>query len=151
MNNIRLEKEIEAWARQQLPVYEFMDLNILSVSGGLYKCFVPLSANTGNHIKTVHAAFQWASAEILGGLVVLANRKDDKYVPVVKSLNIEFNQPALTDIVSEAAFSMGQVEEMNAALATSGRYDFELASVIKDSGDKVVAEALGHYAVRLMG
>ena len=128
-----------------------MNLKVLSVADGLYKCFVPLSVNTGNHINTGHAAFQWASAEILGGLVVLSNRKDDKYVPVVRSLSIEFKQPALTDITSEAVFSMEQVEEMNTALESTGRYDFELASVIKDSEDRVVAEALGLYAVRTIG
>ena len=151
MNIMTPENEIEVWARENLPVYEFINLKVLSVSEGLYKCFVPLSVNTGNHINTVHAAFQWASAEILGGLIVLSNRKDDKYVPVVKNLSIEFKQPARTDITSEAMFSLEQVEEMNTALESSGRYDFELASVIKDSEGKVVAETLGRYAVRTMG
>ena len=146
-----IENEIEGWARENLPIYEFMDLKVLSVSDGLYKCFVPLSGNTGNHIKTVHAAFQWASAEILGGLAVLSTRKEDKYVPVVKSLSIEFKRPALTDITSEALFSSKQVEVMNTALESTGRYDFDLASVIRDSEGEVVAEALGQYAVRILG
>ena len=146
-----IENEIEGWARENLPIYEFMDLKVLSVSDGLYKCFVPLSGNTGNHIKTVHAAFQWASAEILGGLAVLSTRKEDKYVPVVKSLSIEFKRPALTDITSEALFSSKQVEVMNTALESTGRYDFDLASVIRDREGEVVAEALGQYAVRILG
>ena len=146
-----IENEIEGWARENLPIYEFMDLKVLSVSDGLYKCFVPLSGNTGNHIKTVHAAFQWASAEILGGLAVLSTRKEDKYVPVVKSLSIEFKRPALTDITSEAQFSSKQVKVMNTALESTGRYDFDLASVIRDREGEVVAEALGQYAVRILG
>ena len=146
-----IENQIEDWARENLPIYEFMGLKVLSVSDGLYKCFVPLSDNTGNHIKTVHAAFQWASAEILGGLAVLSTRKDDKYVPVVKSLSIEFKRPALTDITSEAQFSSKQVKVMNTALESTGRYDFDLASVIRDSEGEVVAEASGQYAVRTLG
>ena len=146
-----IENELEDWARANLPIYEFMDLKVLSVSEGLYQCFVPLSRNTVNHIKTVHAAFQWASAEILGGLAVLSTRKDEKYVPVVKSLDIEFKRPALTSITSEALFSSKQVDLMNTALESTGRYDFELASVIKDSEGEVVAEALGRYAVRTLG
>jgi acyl-coenzyme A thioesterase PaaI-like protein len=77
-----IEQEIEQWAKSTLPVYEFMDLGVVSVSEGVYQCFVPLTKNTGNHINTVHAAFQWASAEILGGLVVLTKRSEEKYVPV---------------------------------------------------------------------
>jgi acyl-coenzyme A thioesterase PaaI-like protein len=145
-----IENELEDWARDNLPIYGFMDLKVLSVSKGFYQCFVPLSVNTGNHIKTVHAAFQWASAEILGGLAVLSTRKDDKYVPVVKSLSIDFKRPALTDITSEARFSREQADLMNTALESTGRYDFELASVIRDSEGEVVAEALGHYAVRTL-
>ncbi len=145
-----IEQDIEQWAKSTLPVYEFMDLSVVSVSNGVYQCFVPLTKNTGNHINTVHAAFQWASAEILGGLVVLTKRSEEKYVPVVKSLNIEFKRPALSDITSEALFSEKEVEMMNSALAASGRYDFELSSIIRDADGEVVAEATGCYAVRTL-
>jgi acyl-CoA thioesterase FadM len=79
---------------------------------------------------------------------VLSNRPDEKYVPVVKSLDIDFKRPALTDLTSEAYFSDEEVEVMNTALASTGRYDFTLRSVIRDANDEVVAEATGCYAVR---
>ena len=143
-----IEEQLEQWVKKNLPIYEFMGLKIDSVSNGIYRCSVPLTRNTGNHINTVHAAFQWASAEILGGLVVLSKQPDEKYVPVVKSLDIDFKRPALTDITSEAYFSDEEVEVMNTALASTGRYDFTLRSVIRDADDEVVAEATGCYAVR---
>jgi acyl-coenzyme A thioesterase PaaI-like protein len=146
-----IESELEDWARGSMPIYDFMGLKVLSVSEGLYKCFVPLTASTGNHIKTVHGVFQWASAEVVGGLAVISTRKNDKYVPIAKSLNINFKQPAFTDITAEALFSSKQAEAMNVALESAGRYDFELTSVIRDSEGEVVAEALGHYAVRELG
>ena len=142
------EKEVEDWAKSNLPVYEFMGLKVTSVSDGVYSCFVPLNANTGNHISTVHAAFQWAAAEILGGLVVLTKRTNTRYVPVVKSLDIEFKRPALSGITSEARFSDEEVGTMNAALESTGRYDFELNAVIRNIQSDVVAEATGRYAVR---
>jgi acyl-coenzyme A thioesterase PaaI-like protein len=97
--------------------------------------------------KTIHAAFQWAAAEMLGGLVVLSNRTNDKYVPDVKSLSIDFIQPALTDVTSEAVFSNEQVKAMNTAMESVGRYGFDLASVIRDTEDKIVAEARGSCTV----
>jgi acyl-coenzyme A thioesterase PaaI-like protein len=151
ITTMSIESELDDWVRELLPIYDFVGLKVLCVSEGLYKCFVPLSGNTGNHIKTVHAAFQWASAEILGGLAVLSTRKDDKYVPVVKGLSIEFKRPALTDITSEALFTSKQVEVMNISLESTGRYDFELASTLRDSAGEVVAEAIGQYAVRTLG
>ena len=144
------EQEIEAWAKSNLPIYEYMGLEVTSVSDGIYSCFLPLNPNTGNHIGTVHAAFQFAAAEILGGLVVLTKRTDTRYVPVVKSLNIEFIRPALSGIRSEARFSDEQVEAMNLALESTGRYDFDLNSVIRNAQGDVVAEDTGCYSVRTM-
>jgi len=146
----RIETALESWVRAQLPLYEFMDLEITSVSDGLYQCRVPLGRNTGNHVNTFHAALQFAAAEILGGLIVLSRRSDEKYVPVVKRLDIEYRRPALSDITAEVRFADAQVEVMNAALATDGRYDFELRPVIRDAAGEVVAEATGYYAVRTM-
>ena len=146
---MQMERKLEEWARINLPIYDFMDLTVISVSDGFYQCSVPRSKNTTNHIKTIHAAFQWASAEILGGLVVLSTRASEKYVPVVKSLNIEFKRPALTDITSEAHFSREQVKMMNASMQSESRYDFELGCLIRDDHGDVVAEAIGQYAVRV--
>lgn len=143
-----IEKELEAWARDALRVYDYMDLEVISVTNGVYQCFVPLNRNTGNHVNTVHAAFQWAAAEVLGGLIVLSNRPEDKYVPVVRSMSIEFQRPALSGITSEAMFPDRRVEAMIASLESTGRHDFELCSVVRDADGEVVAETTGRYAVR---
>ena len=143
-----VENELEQWARKNLPVYEFMDLKVDSVSNGVYRCSVPLTQNTGNHINTVHAALQWASAEMLGGLVVLANRPDEKFVPVLRSLDIEFKRPARSDITAEARFTDDEVDAMVSALRTAGRYDFELCALIRDIDGEIVAEARACYAIR---
>ncbi|MBN2569308.1 MAG: YiiD C-terminal domain-containing protein [Deltaproteobacteria bacterium] len=145
-----IEKDIEAWLKSNLPVYDFMDFTIISASNGLYKCLVPLNKNTGNHINTVHAAFQWASAEMLGGIAVLATRSSKKYVPVVRNMYIEFIAPASTDICSEALFSNQDAEKMNLHMKNSGHYDFELSSNIKNTDGKVVAKAKSTYAVKIM-
>jgi hypothetical protein len=63
---------------------------------------------------------------------------------------LEFKRPALSDITSEALFSEKDVEIMNSALAASGRYDFELSSIIRDTSGEIVAAATGCYAVRTM-
>jgi acyl-coenzyme A thioesterase PaaI-like protein len=144
------EKELEEWAKTFMPVYHFMDITVDSVTDGLYRCTVPLNTNTGNHINTVHAAFQWAAVEMFGGLVVLTKRSREDYVPVVRNLEIEFLQPAFTDISSEAFFSDRDVEKMNLAMKNYGRYDFELSSTIKNTDCEIVAKAKGTYAIRIL-
>lgn len=143
-----VEEELEKWAKTNFPIYEYMGLKIVSASNGLYQCSVPLTINTGNHFNTVHAAFQWASAEILGGLIVFSNRPDEKYVPVVRSMEIEFKSPARSGITAEACFTDAEVEVMVASLKSSGRYDFELRVTIRDVAEEIVAESKASYAVR---
>ena len=63
----------------------------------------------------------------------------------------EFKRPALSGITSGAFFSSERVQEMNVALESDGRQDFELTSVNKDIHDEVVAETSGCYAVRILG
>jgi len=136
------------WLKANCPIYEYMDLTINSMSNEFYSCSVPMNAATGNHINTVHAAFQWASAEMIGGLAVLACRSSESFVPVVRGVNIVFKKPATSAIVAEAHFSDADAKKMNEALETGGRYDFELDVTIKNTSGEVVAEATGSYAVR---
>lgn len=72
-------------------------------------------------------------------------------MPVIRSLNIEFKKPAMTDIITEAYFSEQDAEKMNTAMESDGRYDFELKINIKNASGEIVSEVKGSYAIRLMG
>jgi hypothetical protein len=97
----------------------------------------------------MHAALQWASAEVLGGLIVAASGIDlAKYLAVVKSFHIEFKKPATSAIVGEARFSDSDMNAMLRRLDDHGRCDFELDAYIKDEAGETVAQGRGVYAIR---
>ena len=81
---------------------------------------------------------------------MLSNRPDKKYVPVVRSLDIKFMRPALSDITAETRFPDDRVEAMVSSLKATGRHDFGLCAVIRDADGEVVAETKACYAVRTM-
>lgn len=141
--------EVENWTKVDMPLYEFMDLRISDGRDGFYRCYVPLNEKTGNHINTFHAALQFAAAEILGGVVVYLNRASEKYIPVVKSLNIQFKKAAETDIFTEVFFSEQDAGNMNEAMETEGRYDFDLEINIKNTSGEIVSIVNGAYAIRV--
>jgi len=144
-----LEEKIERDLRRDLPVYEYMDLRIESASNGVYRCAVPLNEGNTNHFHTIHAAIQWAVAEVLGGLVWAEWKPaEGDFIPVVKRFEIDFKRPAFTRIVAETRFSAEQAQTLRAALAAEGRHDFELGSVIRNDAGETVAEAKGTYAIR---
>ena len=144
-----IESRLERYLRENLRLYEFMDVSVESASDGIYRCRVPLSAKTQNHFHTIHAALQWATAELLGGLVWNVIRpRDGDYVPVVRRFEIDFKRPAYGDVIAETRVSEARGESMRAEIAEKGLLDFELESELRTLEGVTVAKALGFYAVR---
>ncbi|MEM8942030.1 MAG: DUF4442 domain-containing protein, partial [Pseudomonadota bacterium] len=96
------ESRVESRLRELLPLYKHIDLTIESVSGGVFRCKIPLNEANKNHFGTVHAALQFAVAEVLGGLVGESlGVLNDQHVGVVKNFEIHFKKPATTDVIAE--------------------------------------------------
>lgn len=142
------EAKIQAFLRELIPLYQHVGLVIESASNGVYRCSLPLNDRTKNHLQTVHAAIQWASAEVLGGLVIAVNFRDSSLFVAVRSMTIEFLRPARSEIVAEVVFADEQVEDIRHQLETKGDVDFEVRAVVRDSSQREVATTVGQYVVR---
>ena len=144
-----LESKLQRNLRANLPIYEYMDLRIESASNGIYRCMVPMIENNMNHFRTIHAALQWAAAEVLGGLVwTLSKPEEGDFVPVVRRFEIDFERPAFGDIVAETRFPKDQSDTMRSELKSKGRYDFVLESEIRNLDEETLAVGKGFYAIR---
>ena len=143
-----LKQHYQQAARDACPIYTFLDLQVESIEGGIYRSRTPLNDNTKNHVNIFHAGPMWMTAEYLGGLIAAHNLDDPKYQPVIAGLNITFLRPAMTDITAETEFSPADVLTMKTALESTGRFSYTLHIVIKDTTGKVVAEADGQYVVK---
>jgi len=143
-----LKQHYQQAARDACPIYTFLDLQVESIEGGIYRSRTPLNDNTKNHVNIFHAGPMWMTAEYLGGLIAAHNLDDPKYQPVIAGLNITFLRPAMTDITAETEFSPADALAMKTALESTGRFSYTLHIVIKDTAGKVVAEADGQYVVK---
>ena len=143
-----LKQHYQQAARDACPIYTFLDLQVESIEGGIYRSRMPLNDNTKNHVNIFHAGPMWMTAEYLGGLIATHNLDDPKYQPVIAGLNITFLRPAMTDITAETEFSPADALTMKTALESTGRFFYTLHIVIKDTTGKVVAEADGQYVVK---
>ena len=90
----------------------------------------------------------WMTAEYLGGLIAADNLSNPKYQPVIAGLNIKFLRPAMTDIPAETEFTAADAAAMKKALESTGRIEFTIHIVVRDTAGKVVAEADGDYVVK---
>jgi acyl-coenzyme A thioesterase PaaI-like protein len=143
-----LKQHYQQAARDACPIYTFLDLQVESIEGGIYRSRTPLNDNTKNHVNIFHAGPMWMTAEYLGGLIAAHNLDDPKYQPVIAGLNITFLRPAMTDITAETEFSPADALTMKTALESTGRFSYTLHIVIKDTTGKVLAEADGQYIVK---
>lgn len=141
-------KQIEATVKQVLPLAKFMDVKVLSAADGDYRCRVPLNEQTKNHFNSVHAAIQWAGAELLGGLIWIQNQPGSNYRFVMREMTIRFLKPAMDDIEACAQFDDAQINAMKSDLQETGRHDFELEAEIKNKNGDVLATTTGCYAIR---
>ena len=143
-----LKQHYQQAARDACPIYTFLDLQVESIEGGIYRSRTPLNDNTKNHVNIFHAGPMWMTAEYLGGLIAAHNLDDPKYQPVIAGLNITFLRPAMTDITAETEFSPADALAMNTELEATCSFSYKLHIVIKQNDGNMVAETDGHSVIK---
>jgi len=145
------ETEVEAALRRIFPIYQHAGLAVESVRDGIYRVRLPLNRENGNHMNTVHAALQWAAAEVLGGLVVMAVfglEQLDKMYGAVQSVSIDFQRPARSSIVAEALFGEREARQIKQMIRDGQDATFRLNAVVRDESGATVAVTEAAYIVR---
>lgn len=146
MNN--RQYDVSQWHAMEQNIFQHMGLRFVMESDGTYRTWAPLNDKTGNHVGTFHAAFQFALAEAIGGIVTFENRASESYVPLVKHVSMDFKKPATTDLFAITRFTDQDVDTMNQAMQENGRFDFTLAIDIQDLDGKTVSVMTAVYAIR---
>lgn len=140
--------QIDSLLRQLVPLYEHMDVRVELPGDGVYRVTAPMRKELSSHVGTMHPAFQWAAAELLGGLVALDVFPGlEGIFLVVKGVNIEFLRPARTDVVATCTFPSAAAQALRDAVA-GGEGTFDLEMTVEDQAGETVARATGQYLVR---
>ncbi|MBU0800602.1 MAG: DUF4442 domain-containing protein, partial [Alphaproteobacteria bacterium] len=142
---------VDAMLRRLCPLYGHIDLHVDAMHDGVYRCRVPLNAQNGNHLNTVHAAVKWAAAEMLGGLVAMRiiRSEDPTAVHVaVQSMSIDFQRPARSAIIAEAMFHESDAERIERGIRRGENETFRLNAVIRTARGETVAITEAAYVIR---
>lgn len=142
------EARIETRLKHNFPIYDYVGLEIESVRDGIYRCAVPLRESNVNHIATVHAAIQWAAAEVLGGMVVMSVFGSEPVFAVVTNVTIDFTRPARSAITAEALFASADAAQLRATFESDGEAEFSLRALIRGEDGSEVAATSAEYLVR---
>jgi len=130
---------IEAIRRSGIEVVECRD--------GHAKLRMPLAGNT-NHVGMMYAGPLFTLGEVSGGAAFLVAMDYNKFFPIVKSVNIRFLKPAVSDVTLEVEMDGGEAARVQGEAEEKGKADFDLDLEIKDSTDTVVALVSGRWQIR---
>jgi len=145
------EAAVEATIRRLCPLYAQIDLSVESVRDGIYRCRVPLNRANGNHLNTIHAAIQWAAAEMLGGLVairIIGPERLNAMHAAVQSVSIDFKRPARTAIIAEALFDEQEAREIKQLIDDGKDATFRVNAVVRSESGETVAATEAVYVLR---
>jgi len=145
------EIDIQAALHEYFPLYRHIGLVVETARDGWYRCSLPFEPKNTNHIGTIHAALQWAAAEVLGGLVVFASFELSEFGQVYAAVcgaTVEFMRPARTSITAEAFLEPKENERIRQEVLAGREARFSLDVGVHSTSGEVVAKFRGDYIVR---
>lgn len=151
MNAGAAEREIQDLLYRVCPLYAHMGLTVEFARDGRYRCRVPLSPQNINHLGTVHAALQWALAEVLGGLAVLSIFPPARFATLYAAVTwaeSEFLKPARGELIAESRLDGAEQDRVRQAVDAGDEGRFGLATTVGLDDGTVVAQLRARYIVR---
>lgn len=151
MNAGAAEREIQELLYRVCPLYAHMGLSVEHARDGLYRCRVPLTPENINHLGTVHAALQWALAEVLGGLAILSIFPPARFASLYAAVTwaeSEFVRPARGALIAESRLDSAQQDRIRSAVERGEEGGFGLHTTVSLEDGTVVANLSAKYIVR---
>jgi thioesterase domain-containing protein len=142
-------KVVADYCQNGIPAIQRTGLTITDISERYVKVKMPLEGNA-NHIGMMYAGSLFSIGEISGGVIHGASFDTEKYVPLVKEVNIRFRRPALTDVTLEVSITKEEADRIQTEAAQNGKADFSLDLEIKDAAGEVVSIVHGTWQIRKM-
>ena len=113
------------------------------------KLVMPLEGNV-NHINMMYAGSLFTLGEINGGVIHICAFDIQKFVPIVKEINIRFRRPAFTDITVEVSLEKEEADRIEKEAEEKGKADFEMELNLVDANGEVVSIVKGVWQIRTM-
>ncbi|QUQ64316.1 YiiD C-terminal domain-containing protein [Kutzneria sp. CA-103260] len=130
-----------------IPIADRMGVRVVDLCPGHVVGVVGVDGNT-NHVGTMYAGVLFTVAEVLGGAIAMVTFDAEKYVPIVKEVQIKFRRPARSTVRATASLSEAEIAETLATAEEHGKADFDLYAELVDADGMTVATTHGVYQIR---
>lgn len=130
-----------------IPFVARSGLQVLAGRRGYARCRMPIEGN-GNHLQIMYAGALCTLAEFPLGILWAHTVEMKSYIPIVKSIEVKFLRPALSDVEVELSMSEEMIQAVLLNASRHGKADFTLESELKDCDGTVVATSHAIYQLR---
>lgn len=111
------------------------------------KLVMPLGDLHLNHVGIAYAGSMFAIMELGGALLFQSTYGLDKYVPILKKVEIHYLRPTDKDLVVELRLSEEEAREKIKLIEENGKGDYFLEVLLKDMEGKELAKATINYYI----
>lgn len=133
-----------------IPVVHSMGVRFVDLAPGKVAAEVPVEGNS-NHLGTMYAGVLFTVAEVLGGGLAMSTFDMSKFLPVVKSMTIDFVRPVRSNVRATASIDEATVAALTATATETGKAEFLLTAEVHDAEGTLVAQTTGTYQLRAIG
>ena len=139
----------QALIDQLVPFASRTGLVVEQAAKGLAQCRMPLQGNQ-NHLGAMYAGALFTLADITGGVLLLASFDRQRFYPILKQIQMDFNAPAETDIALRYTLSDDVLLHAEQQASSHGKAQFMLEGQLYDSNGLAVAVARGMFQIRAL-
>jgi len=105
-----------------------------------------------NHVRTIHAAAQFALAETQSGIHLqnLFPELEGKVLPIIRDGQIKYKKPAKGKIFAFSSTEEEEVDRFESRLAKRGRVSLQIRVEIRDIDCILISEAIFTWFVQML-
>lgn len=109
---------------------------------------LPIDPTHRNHVGMAYAGSEFVLAEISGGTLFQATYDPEKWVPILKAVDIKFVKPGMKDLIVDLSLTEDEAAEKIAEAEERGRGNYYLTVVVTDvDGEQVALFDFNYYAL----
>jgi acyl-coenzyme A thioesterase PaaI-like protein len=143
-------EQVNTVMKASIPLVESCRIEIVELEPGYAKTRAPFEGN-GNHLGTMYAGVLFTVAEVIGGVMAAVTFDMTRFLPLVRSMEIDFRRAARSDVTAEARLEPEVIEGAIAAADADGKAPYELRATVSDASGEVVATTVAQYQIRRHG
>ena len=149
MSSIDLSREQRLQAKLYgiFPIYEFMQLSVVSLGNPL-RCSVPLLPQTSNHFGVMHAGVLFSLAEAAAGLSITQHREFAKMLIIAQNVTVTYRRPARTGVEAIVSLDDRFLHSLREKLVEDPRHRFQIPVELSDQTGEIVTRATCDFQLR---